>query len=595
MTQNRTTNAYIEGVNNFLDIAERHSGDKKAIRCPCAECHNLSVLTRSKVKWHLYRYGIDESYTRWIWHGEDVENSSSSKTDRVEKENSFEDEPRDYEEDMVYDAEDRFTNCPDQFESLLEDANTPLYNGCTEFTKLSALVQLWNLKVGGGWTNRSFTLLLELVNKMLPKNNNLPTSVYEAKKTLCSLGMEYIKIHACPNDCVLYRKENEDLDKCPTCLESRWKKGKEPSENRSGVPAKVLWYIPPIPQFKRMFRNLSHSKNLAWHKDREIFDDKLRHPADSPQWKTFDMKSPEFSTEKRNLRLGLSADGINPHSNLSSKHSSWPVVLVIYNLPPWLCMKRKFVMLTLLISGPKQPGNDIDVYLAPLIDDLKMLWETGVIIEDAFRGDSCTLRAMLMWTINDFPAYGNLCGCVVKGHKGCPICSDDTYSLQLKHRKTTVYPFHRRFLPRYHPYRSQKKQFYGQPEFGNPPRPLTGEQVFQRVKNLKVKFGKGKRAKDDDDNYTIQDGPWKKKSIFFELPYWQTLLVRHNLDVMHIEKNVCEAIIGTLLDIPGKTKDGINARKDLHELKIRENLTPVSKGNRTFLPPAKYTLSRKEK
>ena len=52
---------------------------------------------------------------------------------------------------------------------------------------------------------------------------------------------------------------------------------------------------------------------------------------------------------------------------------------------------------------------------------------------------------------------------------------------------------------------------------------------------------------------------WKKKSIFFELEHWKYLHNRHNLDVMHIEKNVCESTIDTLLNIPRKTKDEINA------------------------------------
>ncbi|CAL2229558.1 unnamed protein product [Prunus armeniaca] len=93
--------------------------------------------------------------------------------------------------------------------------------------------------------------------------------------------------------------------------------------------------------------------------------------ADSPSWKLLDDKWPEFGNEPRNLRLALSSDGFNPHSSLSSRYSCWPVILVTYNLPLWLCMKRNFMMLTLLISGPKQPGNDIDVYLEPFIDDLK--------------------------------------------------------------------------------------------------------------------------------------------------------------------------------------------------------------------------------
>lgn len=62
---------------------------------------------------------------------------------------------------------------------------------------------------------------------------------------------------------------------------------------------------------------------------------------------------------------------------------------------------------------------------------------------------------------------------------------------------------------------------------------------------------------------------------------------------MHIEKNVCDAIVGTLLNIPGKTKDGLNARKDMAALGHKE-LAPVEVGKRTYLPPACYTLSREE-
>jgi hypothetical protein len=46
-------------------------------------------------------------------------------------------------------------------------------------------------------------------------------------------------------------------------------------------------------------------------------------------------------------------------------------------------------------------------------------------------------------------------------------------------------------------------------------------------------------------------------------------MVCHAIDVMHVEKNVCEALIGTLLDIPGKTKDTLKERMDLEEMKVR--------------------------
>ena len=59
----------------------------------------------------------------------------------------------------------------------------------------------------------------------------------------------------------------------------------------------------------------------------------------------------DFAYELRNLRLTLSTDGINAHKSMSSRHSCWPVIQIIYNLPPWLCMKNKFMTLSLLISG----------------------------------------------------------------------------------------------------------------------------------------------------------------------------------------------------------------------------------------------------
>ena len=77
---------------------------------------------------------------------------------------------------------------------------------------------------------------------------------------------------------------------------------------------------------------------------------------------------------------------------------------------------------------------------------------------------------------------------------------------------------------------------------------------------------------------------WKKRSIFFYLEYWEFIHVRHVLDVMHIEKNVCESIVGTLLDIPGKSKDGLSSRLDLVNLGIRSELQPIVGEKRTYLP-----------
>ena len=56
--------------------------------------------------------------------------------------------------------------------------------------------------------------------------------------------------------------------------------------------------------------------------------------------------------------------------------------------------------------------------------------------------------------------------------------------------------------------------------------------------------------------------------FFFQLPYWKTFMLRHNLDIMHIKKKMCDCIIGIWLNIEGKTKDNLNSHLDLQALGI---------------------------
>ena len=104
----------------------------------------------------------------------------------------------------------------------------------------------------------------------------------------------------------------------------------------------------------------------------------MRHPANGEAWKDFDKLYSKFSSDSHNVRLGLASDGFKPFRTMSISRSTWPVMTFVYNLPPWLCMKPEHIMLSLLIPGPQSPGNDIDVYLQPLIEELKELWEFGV-------------------------------------------------------------------------------------------------------------------------------------------------------------------------------------------------------------------------
>ncbi|GJZ69387.1 hypothetical protein Tco_0632937 [Tanacetum coccineum] len=137
---------------------------------------------------------------------------------------------------------------------------------------------------------------------------------------------------------------------------------------------------------------------MTWHATGKCTEPgKMQHRVDGRAWKDFDTKYLDFAAEPRNVRLGLAADGFNPFGNLSQSYSMWPVILTTYNLPPWLCMKESSFMLTLLIHGLKSSGKDIDVYLRPLIDDLKdLLVKPCVETIDVATCQKFNIRAMVL-------------------------------------------------------------------------------------------------------------------------------------------------------------------------------------------------------
>jgi hypothetical protein len=94
---------------------------------------------------------------------------------------------------------------------------------------------------------------------------------------------------------------------------------------------------------------------------------------DGTQWKKFDLQYLKFAAESRNIRFDLSTDGMNPFGENRTVHSTWPVILVMYNILTWLCHKRKYLILSILIQGMKQVGIDIDVFLELLMEDMTKL------------------------------------------------------------------------------------------------------------------------------------------------------------------------------------------------------------------------------
>ena len=165
-----------------------------------------------------------------------------------------------------------------------------------------------------------------------------------SKKIITNLDLGYEKIHACPTDCMLYWKEKSNLDAGPHCEVSRWKPLESPVADKTQASsskskkkaAKVLHWFPLKPRLQRLFLSSELAINMKWHPIGQTNDGVMRHPVDSEAWKEFDDKHAEFASDPRNVRLGLEADGFNLYGNMSTTHSTWPVVLVPYNLPPWM-------------------------------------------------------------------------------------------------------------------------------------------------------------------------------------------------------------------------------------------------------------------
>ena len=205
----RISDVYEKGVEDFLEFAKWNGvAINGRYYCPCVNCVNGKRLESELIREHVLCDGFLKNYTTWTWHGEVLDLPYVSEQDQCEHSNLY---SEDCMEDMIRDS---------RGESFHQ---TELYPGCLSFSHLSTVLRLFSMKARNGWTSRSFTELLEFLHEILPQGNTLSTSHYEAKKIFFPVGLEYRKIHTCPNDYILYRKEFEGLHKCPRCEVSNTK------------------------------------------------------------------------------------------------------------------------------------------------------------------------------------------------------------------------------------------------------------------------------------------------------------------------------------------------------------------------------------
>jgi hypothetical protein len=227
--------AHFKGVSIFLETAAQHATHEKeeAIYCPCKVCNNNVMylyIDHEIIHEHLVHSGFMDNYFIWSKHSE-TQPRTKSIIDEREEENmnanhvyshhddrggqddvGGNDEGLDVEELMRNVAPDVLLQCRnkcfDNFETFNKTSRDLVYEECKGCQKghmvLWMTLKLLKLKASNGWSDSSFSALLELLSYVLPKPNGLPTSTYLAKKIICPLTLDVEIIHAHPNHCILY-------------------------------------------------------------------------------------------------------------------------------------------------------------------------------------------------------------------------------------------------------------------------------------------------------------------------------------------------------------------------------------------------------
>jgi hypothetical protein len=207
-------------------------------------------------------------------------------------------------------VEDALEESMEKLDELYRHASQPVYSG-NSVSIVSTVIVIINMAVIHGVGNTYVDELLTYLSTLLLSNGNqLPSTYYEAKKLIRKLGMNYDIIHACSGGCVFFRNQYKDLRQCPvrTCNKSRYIEGSEV------IPAKVIRHFPLIPRLLCMYHFSTIVELLKSHPHHASPEEGvMRSTVDSPAWKHVDqVVDSSFTADARNLRFGLSLDGINP-------------------------------------------------------------------------------------------------------------------------------------------------------------------------------------------------------------------------------------------------------------------------------------------
>ncbi|XP_021766229.1 uncharacterized protein LOC110730712 [Chenopodium quinoa] len=260
------SSTYVKKVDEFNEFACKQDNVMidGLLKFPCAKCRNVPYMNPDEVKFHLYQNGFRPNYHTWTFHGEDdfdinIPHSGYASTEEVS--NPYKSMVTDafgpnyqleYSLEGSYDVEEPIPEFK-KFIIVLKAVEKPLYDGC-KLSMLSVAARITNLKCEYNMPHKAIDCVASLIKDICPEVNNMTETFYRTRKLIAWLELPHHKIDVCPNGCMLFLKENSDLEKCLTCKVNRYKTSRSKSKKS---PRKVLFYLPIAPRLQRLYATKS--------------------------------------------------------------------------------------------------------------------------------------------------------------------------------------------------------------------------------------------------------------------------------------------------------------------------------------------------
>jgi hypothetical protein len=240
---------WVRITNEFLKLA--FAGGRCEASCPCSRCENRRMLSEYEMSAHLAKKGFISNYLLWHQHGE-VKSAVADESDENDDVDRMDDMIADIGRGYDLEYEDP---PPDEhnFYSLHVTSQEKVHDGI-DMTMLQAVTRLMEFKSKYSFLNQCYNDIVNLIIDLIPAKHHMPKYLYQSKKIVSGLEMNYEKIDAYEQNCMLFWKEHKDDTECIYCGRSRYMKviNKDGTSVTTKVAVKQLCYIPITPRLKQL-------------------------------------------------------------------------------------------------------------------------------------------------------------------------------------------------------------------------------------------------------------------------------------------------------------------------------------------------------